>query len=154
MFKTETMAAILGVGFSPDESMLVDESEYTHTAAYGGAGDLVPAFEADKNAQNLSRVPRSFEGISLPKNSAGGAEFGLKIRGLAALNKDSNIGKSFGQQDRINMQTAIKSAVAKSSKKGPQGPRVPTASALALASSNTDRVTKPSGAKPKKPRRV
>ncbi|KAM9917029.1 hypothetical protein OXX59_009616, partial [Metschnikowia pulcherrima] len=63
MFQTETMAAVLGVGFSPDESMLDDESEYTHTAACGDAGDLVSASsETDKNAQYLSSVPRSFEG--------------------------------------------------------------------------------------------
>ncbi|KAM9898929.1 hypothetical protein OXX79_006016 [Metschnikowia pulcherrima] len=154
MFQTETMVAILGVGFSPDEGMLDEEPEYTHTAAYGGAGDLVPAFETSQNAQYLSSVPRSFEGNLRTENPAGNAGFNLKIRELAALSKDVIIGESVGQQDCINMQTAIKNAVAKSSKKGPQGPRVPTASALALASSSTDRVTKPSGAKPKKPRRV
>ncbi|KAF7999601.1 hypothetical protein HF325_006277 [Metschnikowia pulcherrima] len=154
MFQTETMAAILGVGFSPDESMLDDEPEYTHTAAYGGAVDIVPAFETSQNAQYLSSVPRSFEGNLRTENPAGNAGFNLKIRELAALSKDVNLGELVGQQDCINMQTAIKSAVAKSSKKGPQGPRVPTASALVLASLSTDRVTKPLGAKPKKPRRV
>ncbi|KAM9901460.1 hypothetical protein OXX79_004536 [Metschnikowia pulcherrima] len=154
MFQTETMAAVLGVGFSPDESILDDEPDYTHTVACGDAEDLVPAFETEKNAQNLSSVPRSFEGNFLSKNPAESAGFDVKIRQLAGLNKGLNSGESIGQQACINTQTSIKGAMAKGRKKGPQSPRIPTASASASASSNTARVTKPLGAKPKKPRRV
>ncbi|KAM9916227.1 hypothetical protein OXX59_010148, partial [Metschnikowia pulcherrima] len=82
------------------------------------------------------------------------AGFDVKIRQLAGLNKGLNLDESIGQQARINTQTAIKAAVAQGRKKGPQSPRIPTASASASASSSTARVTKPSGAKPKKPRRV
>ncbi|KAM9912352.1 hypothetical protein OXX69_002626 [Metschnikowia pulcherrima] len=153
MFQTETMAAILGVGSSPDESMLVDESEYTHTAACGGAGDLVDASsETDENAQNLSSVPRSFEGDFLLENLAESEGFNLKIRDLAALNKDLEPDVSIGQQACISTQTAIKAAVAKGRKTGPQSPRIPTASVP--VSSSTARVTKPSGPKSKRPRRV
>ncbi|KAM9893585.1 hypothetical protein OXX79_009250 [Metschnikowia pulcherrima] len=153
MFQTETMAAILGVGSSPDESMLIDESEYTHTAACGGAGDLAPASsDSDKNAPNLSSVPRSFEGDFLLENLAESEGFDLKIRDLAALNKDLEPGVSIGQQDCINTQTAIKAAVAKGRKTGPQSPRISTASVP--VSSSTARVTKPSGPKSKRPRRA
>ncbi|KAM9898499.1 hypothetical protein OXX69_009841 [Metschnikowia pulcherrima] len=155
MFQTETMAAILGVGILPDESILDDEPEYTHTVACGGAaGDLVTASETDQNAQYLSSVPRSFEGDFLSKSPVESAGFDVKIRKLAALNKGLNLDESIGQQACINTQTAIKGAMAKGRKKGPQSPRIPTASASALTSSSTARVTKPSGATPKKPRRV
>ncbi|KAF8005095.1 hypothetical protein HF325_000552 [Metschnikowia pulcherrima] len=155
MFQTETMAAILGVGSSPDESMLVDELEYTHNVACGGAGDLVPASsETDKNAQNLSSVPRSFEGDLLLENLAESEGFDLKIREMAALNKDLEPDVLIGQQDCINTQTAIKAAVAKGRKTGPQSPRIPTESASTSASLSTARVTKPLGPKSKRPRRV
>ncbi|KAJ8139956.1 hypothetical protein OY671_006845, partial [Metschnikowia pulcherrima] len=156
MFQTETMAAVLGLGFSPDESILDEESEYTHTAACGGAaGDIMPASsETDQNAQYLSSVPRSFEGDFLSKSPVESAGFDVKIRQLAGLNKGLNLDESIGQQACINTQTAIKAAVAKGRKTGPQSPRIPTASASSSASSSTARVTKPSGAKPKKPRRV
>ncbi|KAM9894989.1 hypothetical protein OXX79_008353 [Metschnikowia pulcherrima] len=155
MFQTETMAAVLGVGFSPDESMLDDESAYTHTVACGDAGDLVSASsETDKNAQYLSSVPRSFEGNFLSKSPVESAGFDFQIRQLAALNKDLEPGVSIGQQACINTQTAIKGAMAKGRKKGPQSPRNPTTSASIPGSSSTARVTKPLGAKPKKPRRV
>ncbi|KAF8003363.1 hypothetical protein HF325_002608 [Metschnikowia pulcherrima] len=147
MFQTETMAAVLGVGFSPDESMLDDELEYTHTAACGGAGDIMSASsETEKNAQNLSSVPRSFGGIFLLENRAESAGFDVKIRQLAGLNKDLNLDELIGQQACIDTQTAIKGAMAKGRKKGPQSPRISTASASS--------VTKALGAKPKKPRRV
>ncbi|QBM85980.1 protein of unknown function DUF4451 [Metschnikowia aff. pulcherrima] len=155
MFQTETMAAVLGVGFSPDESMLDDEPEYIHTAACGGdAEDLVPAFDTENNAQYLFSVPRSFEGDFLSKNPVESAGFDVKIRQLAGLNKGLNLDELIGQQACINTQTAIKAAVAKGRKKGPQSPRIPTASASSSASLSTARVTKPLGAKPKKPRRV
>ncbi|KAM9900672.1 hypothetical protein OXX69_009002 [Metschnikowia pulcherrima] len=155
MFQTETMAAVLGVGFSQDESMLDDEPEFTHIAACGGAGDIMPASsETEKNAQNLSSVPRSFEGNFLSKSPAESARFDVKIRQLAALNKGLNLDESIGQQACIDTQTAKKGAMAKGRKKGPQSPRIPTASASSSASSSTARVTKASGAKPKKPRRV
>ncbi|KAM9937860.1 hypothetical protein OXX80_002616 [Metschnikowia pulcherrima] len=154
MFQTETMAAVLGAGFLQDESMLDDEPEYTHTVACGDAGDLVYAFDTEKNAQSLSSVPRSFEGNTLLESPVESVGFDVKIRQLAALNKGLNLDESIGQQAGINTQTAIKAAVAQGRKKGPQSPRIPTPSASIPGTSSTARVTKPSGPKPKKPRRV
>ncbi|KAM9911646.1 hypothetical protein OXX69_003325 [Metschnikowia pulcherrima] len=148
MFQTKTGAMMSDDEYSPQESMMVDTSEYAHAAAPGGAGIPLPALEIDRTPQNVSRVPRSFQkGNAIPVSFDGRAELGLMMRRNVGFMKIIPPNETKGARSCINSQYAMATRRKK-------GPLVPKKFSAAL---RKERVTKPSETKPKntiKPKRV
>ncbi|KAM9930448.1 hypothetical protein OXX59_000510 [Metschnikowia pulcherrima] len=148
MFQTKTRAMMSDDEYSPQESMMVDTSEYAHAAAPGGAGIPLSALEIDKTPQGFSRVPRSFQkGSTVPISLDRHAELGFMMRRNAGFMKIIPPNETKGPRSCIHSQNAM----ATRRKKGPLVPK------KFSAASRKERVTKPSETKPKntkKPRRV